>query len=78
MIGATLMAKKPVRKTQPGIMVRLPDELRGPLDARTAATGRSLTAELTIAVVKHLSAEPEAAPVMKLPAKLPTGSKPVV
>ena len=78
MNGATLVAKKQVRKTQAGIMVRLAEELRGPLEARAAVTGRTLTAELTIAVVKHLSAEPEAAPVMKLPSKLPTGAKPGV
>ena len=78
MNGAILMAKKQVRKTQPGIMVRLPEEFRGPLEARAAVTGRTLTTELSIALVKHLSAEPEAAPVMKLPAKLPTGAKPGV
>ena len=61
---------------QPGFMVRLPDELRGPLEARSAVTGRTLTTELVIATVRHLTAEPEAAPSMKLPKVLPTGDKP--
>ena len=76
MNGVIRMAKKQVKKSQPGFMVRLPDELRGPLEARSAVTGRTLTTELVIATVRHLTNEPEAAPAMKLPKDLPTGNKP--
>ncbi len=80
-MGSTAMgqavAKKPKQeKPRPGFLVRLPHEFRAPLEARAAVTGRTVTAELTIAVVKHLTTAPEAAALMKLPDELPTGHGP--
>ena len=69
------VAKKKPRK-QAGYMVRLPNDMKGPLEARSKATGRTVTTELVIAVVKHLIEEPEGSPKLRLPPDIPTGHTP--
>ena len=75
-VGSTVAKQAKQEKQRPGFIVRLPDEFKGPLEARAESTGRTIVAELSIAIVKHLMAAPEASALMRLPADLPTGHAP--